>query len=479
MRGFIKTGILTLGIVITGATHHTTHAKDMPGKGMKVESYSMERSGDFLLVDMGIDLEKLKVSSNRAKLITPRIVNGNDSIGLQPLGLYGRRRYIYYERNFPDYMIAGPQERTFRRSQAPDTVSYHVVLPYAEWMNGATLTLTTEEYGCCHTLEAIQTDTLGQFHHYIFAPQWLFVRPAEENPKARALSGRAFIDFPVDLTVIYPSYRNNATELGKIQASIDSVRNDKDVTITKVWLKGFASPESPYAHNTDLSLGRVDALKRHIQKLYKFPGGVIETDNEPEDWEGLRRFVAESNIDNRDKILEIIDSNMAPDPKEAYIKQRFPNEYRFMLTQFYPALRHTDYRIDYTVRAFTDINEIRRIFEEQPSKLSLNELFILARSYNEGSSEFNEVFETAARMYPTDATANLNAATAAMENGNLELASRYLAKAGNSPTALYCRGVLAGLRQDYATARKLLQQAADAGIPQAADAIEQLNRMKK
>lgn len=84
-------------------------------------------------------------------------------------------------------------------------------------------------------------------------------------------------------TVIYPDYRHNTAELGKIQSSIDSVQGDMDITITSVWLKGYASPESPYAHNKELAIGRTAALKKFIQQLYQFEDEVITTDYEPED----------------------------------------------------------------------------------------------------------------------------------------------------------------------------------------------------
>lgn len=465
---------LSLYILLLAAAALTA-AAGAPARGLKADSLAIDRAGDFLTVSLDLDLENLKVGTNRAKVITPRLVNGNDSVELRPLGLYGRSRYIYYQRNYPKTMISGPEERTYRRSQAPDTVAYRAVLPWQEWMNGAALTLTTCEYGCCHTLVNQQVDTLGLFREFRFSPQWLFVRPREEGPKTRALSGRAYIDFPVDQTVIYPDYRRNTTELGKIQATIDSVRNDRDVTITRVWLKGFASPESPYSHNTDLSIGRVKALKEHIQRLYHFAPGIIETDNEPEDWEGLRRFVEGSNLEHKEQILALIDSDMAPDPKEARIKKLYPAEYKFMLAQYYPALRHTDYRIDYNIKQYNDLDEIRSVFATQPSKLSLNELFVLANSYAPGSEEFNEVFATAVRMYPDNPVANLNAATTAMEKGDLDLAARFLEKAGDDPQADYDRGVLLALRGDYAAARPLIERAAAAGIPQAADALRQLD----
>lgn len=464
-------------IMIFAAAAAATASAAAPARGLRADSLAIDRNGEFLTVDLDLNLENLKVNSNRAKVITPRLVNGEDSVELRPLGLYGRRRFFYYERNFPKTMIAGPEERVYRRSEAPDTIAYRAVLPWKEWMNGAQLTLTTCEYGCCHSLVNSQIDTLALFREFRFNPQWLFVRPKEEGPKERHLSGRAYIDFPVDQTIIYPEYRRNTTELGKIQATIDSVRFDRDVTITRLWLKGFASPESPYSHNTDLSIGRVKALKEHVQQLYKFDPGIIVTDNEPEDWEGLRRFVAESNLEHKAEILALIDSDMAPDPKEARIKKLYPAEYKFMLAQYYPALRHTDYRVDYTIKQFTDLEEIRRVFATEPSKLSLNELFVLANSYQPGSEPFNEVFATAVRMYPDNPVANLNAATTAMEKGDYAQAEKYLEKAGNDPQAAYDRGVVLALQGRYSEALPLITTAAEAGIPQAIDALEQLSNV--
>ena len=47
--------------------------------------------------------------------------------------------------------------------------------------------------------------------------------------------------------------------------------------------------------------------------------------------------MAASNIDNKEAILALIDSDMQPDAKEAKIKRTYPKEYRFMLQEYYPA----------------------------------------------------------------------------------------------------------------------------------------------
>ena len=215
--------------------------------------------------------------------------------------------------------------------------------------------------------------------------------------------------------------------------------------------------------------------RNHIQQLYRFAEGVISTDYEPEDWAGLRRYVEASNLTHREEILALIASDMEPDAKEAKIRRTYPEEYRFLLQNCYPALRHTDYRIDYTIRSFSDVEEIRRLIRTQPQKLSLNEFFLAARNCDPGSEEFVSIFETAAHMYPDDPTANLNAANAALGRGDLKRAEGYLSKSGSSPEAVYARGVLAVLNGDRESARRLFDQAARAGIAEAERALRQLD----
>ncbi len=468
---YILTALLGVGTVLQAQNRQTIVGD------VSVSDIMMERNGAYMAVDMTLDLKKLQVDGNHAVLLTPRLVNGSDSLDLPSVGIYGRRRYYFYVRN-GESMLSGKDERSFKASEKPDNIAYHNLVPYADWMNGAILSLHRSDYGCCNTLLVEQKGNLG-CHVESFFPTLVYVRPAVETVKHRSLEGSAFIDFPVNQTVINPGYRRNMAELGKIQATIDSVRNDRDVTITQVWLKGFASPESPYAHNKELAVGRTEALKKYIQQLYKFGEGIISTDYEPEDWTGLRHYVEQTNLEHRTEILALIDSDMEPDAKERKIKRTYPEEYRFLLQNCYPALRHTDYRIAYDIRSYSNGKEIVRVMREHPQKLSLNEFYVAAQEYEPGTDEFADVFETAVRMYPEDETANLNAANVAMCRGDLDGAERYLAKAGDSPEAVYARGALAIRRKDYDVARRYLGEAKALGVRQADVTLEELENGRR
>ena len=145
-----------------------------------------------------------------------------------------------------------------------------------------------------------------------------------------------------------------------------------------------------------------------------------------------------------------------------------------MLDTYYPALRHSDYRIEYTVVSYVSVERIREIMATAAQNLSLAEMYMLAESCDPQSDEYKEIFETAVRLFPDDPTANLNAANVAMSRGELGRAERYLNKAGESAEAVYARGVLAGLQGDAAKAEELIRRAGSLGLSGADDAVERL-----
>ena len=208
-----------------------------------------------------------------------------------------------------------------------------------------------------------------------------------------------------------------------------------------------------------------------VAGLYHFDDALISTSYEPEDWAGLRKYVDQSSLPHRQEILELIDGDREPDNKEYKIKKEYPEDYAQLLRDCYPALRHSDYRVEYVIRSFSSAEEIRPLIQSQPQKLSLQEFYLATQGMEPGSEEFNKVFETAVRVYPDDETANLNAANTAMSEGDLHAALQYLGKAGNSPQAVYARGIYAVLTENYAEAQSLLQEAQRAGIAEANEAL--------
>lgn len=191
----------------------------------------------------------------------------------------------------------------------------------------------------------------------------------------------------------------------------------------------------------------------------------------------MERFVETSDLVNREGILDLIHTNLDPDVKDRKIKSAYPADYAYLLQHVYPALRHSDYTVTYVVRAYSDIEEIKRLLKTAPQKLSLQEMYRAAQEMTLGSDEYNETFDIAVRMFPEDRVANLNAANAAMSRGDMKSAERYLAKAGDTPQAIYARGVYAALKGQYEQAGKLFDEAARNGLTEATQALRQLEEI--
>lgn len=475
-RELIQYGMMVLALGCATLQHVQAQELQQRGKTIAVrcEKASLVRNGEKITAGLDIDLSDLSVKSNQVAVFVPMIVKGADTLKLHGVGVYGRTRWYQLER-YGMRPVSGKEEQAMRYNDRLGTVTYTETADYSTWMNGSELILMRTDYGCCGALtDAVAETGLAGYKVMMYEPAFRFQAAVAEERKTRELSGRAYIDFPVNLTTIYPEYRRNQVELAKIIATIDSVRNDKDITVESLSIKGYASPEGPYSNNIRLAQGRTEALKQYVQQLYRFDYGFIKTDYEPEDWEGLREYVINSYIMNREGILAIIDSNMEPDAKNTKIQKTYPEQYSFLLATVYPALRHSDYQIEYTIKGFTDLAEIAELMWTQPAKLSLNEMYLYAATLEPGSDRYNEVMETAVRMYPSDETAILNAAYAAMQREDLIAAERYLSKAGTSAEALYAKGVLAGMQRDYGNAIWLMEQAALKGNDGARSEIEKL-----
>lgn len=431
-------------------------------------------------VDFDLDAQDKAVRTNGAIAVTPVIVKGDKEAALSSVVVYGHNSYYYYLRNNGSDMLSGEGETTIRSKDLPKTISYHDAIPYEPWMENSDLELRVKEYGCCgeSTDQADAGDSPKNVYMVEKAPlalDFAYVTPTPEEVKARAISGSANVIFRLNKTDIDRSYDDNASGLRKITSSLDSVKDDSYATIKSITLKGYASPEGKYSINEKLAKGRTEAVKNFISSNYDIDSDKISVSYEPENWEDLRQYVEDSDLSDKDGILDIIDGSLEPDPKEWKLKSTYPEAYKTLREDCYPYLRKTEFKIDYEIKNITDVEEIKRLVKTHPQSLSLNEFYQAAQAYEPGSDDYNEVFDVAVRQYPDDPVANLNAANAEMSRGDMKLAAKHLAKAGDSAEAEYARGVYAALSKDYDAARKHFTAAENGGMAEASDAIKKID----
>ena len=321
-----------------------------------VDNESITRSDDNRL-NIRMDLilqDNLKMTSNNAVTLTPYLETNGRTKVLPAIVVYGRKRQLVNQRNHQN------PEKTYavirRERHEKQKIDYLVQLPYEAWMRQANLMLNVDMCGCCDVVDESTGEMITKLNIAALKlhPAIAYITPKAEGVKHRAVEGTAYLDFPVNKIIIYPEYRRNSTELAKIRASIDTVRNDKNTRLTNIRIHGYASPEGSYANNTRLAKGRTQALVDYVTSYYNFDQNLITSEHTPEDWEGFRKFVEASTMNKKEEVLRIMnDPNMNIDLKERNIAGLIgPQAYQNLLKECYPALRHSDYMVNYTVRGF-------------------------------------------------------------------------------------------------------------------------------
>ena len=418
-----------------------------------------ERVGEDLVITMKADISSMQISRNQSLVCTPLVESGDSVRALAPIIINGKVRHILYER----MERTGKKELEIRRyNDTEQQLDYLARTPYADWMEKADVTLVMDDCGCGWKALSQNRDKLFALNFaepVVIDPMLVYVKPAPEEVKARHLDGSAYLDFPVNQITINPDYRNNSAELKKIQQTVEAVKNDPYATITSLSIKGYASPEGTYKGNAYLAENRAKALLDYVKDHYDLSGVELIVDFEPEDWEGLEAAVEKGNLPDKEELLAIIRADEPADWDAREWKLKSLNggsSYKILLRDVYPALRHSDYRVNYHIRNFS-VDEAKQIIQSDPSKLSLNEMFLVAETYETGSEPFNEVFEVAVRMYPDDPVSNLNAAISAINTRQLDKAKRYLAKANDCPEKQLAEASILMLEGKTDEARTLLE----------------------
>lgn len=396
-----------------------------------------------------------------------------------------------YELELPSYAIAGKNQfyYTIRendnisnlyKSWSSDTDRYAINIPWQSWMGKSTLDFVVKTSACCGEPVSDNDLTIADLD---FIPPVIpvasdleYIEPIAKEVKEYSLEGKAYVNFPVNRTEIFPDYLNNPIELKKITNSIDTVRDNEDATIRSITLTGYASPEGPYLNNVRLAKGRTEAVRDYVSKLYDFSPSVYKTASVPEDWAGLRESITNSALPEREKMIEFIDSDYPIEKRNERFRTLFPKNYDWLLKNVYPWLRHTDYLIEYTIRKYSDVEEIKRVMASRPQNLSPDEFYLLAQSYPVGSDEYNNVFDVAVVMFPDNPVVNLNAANSALSRGDISKAEKYLENAGESVDADYARGMLFAKKKDYDKALSYLRKC---DTSKARAAINRINEIKE
>ena len=458
-------------------------------ESIQVENRQVTKSGSNVRVQMDIRLDDLHMKKQHSVQLFPviRSADGVREQALRPVRMDGKIRSKVWKRR-ATLEKEPPRNETIRlrrRNGKAQSLHYEAEIPYEPWMLNGSLELRADVTGCADCDEGHETLTTGNILPYREPVYEMAVvqQPKTEMVKRRSEVRTARLQYRQDSYQVLPHYKNNRAELDKVQASIDAVKQDANLTITGIYVTGYASPEATVAYNRVLSERRAHTFTEYVQQRNpELDESLWHIEGKGEDWDGLRKVVEQyPDLLKQDEVLRIIDEcNGDQDACEERIKSLVPPDiYQRVLNEMYGPLRRNEYRIEYNVRHF-DLAEAKQLLKSRPDLLSVAEIQQVADSYGKDTPAYREALQIAADTYPDNTTAINNYALSLIEAGNHEAAIRLLEpQAKDNGSLLNLLGVAQFKAGHLDKAEEAFRKAANAQYAAAQDNLRKLKEARE
>lgn len=391
-------------------------------QGVRVLSTSIEKQNDKnVRVKMNLDFSELGLKKQHSLTIVPVLVSGDGSEEqvLPSVVLNGKIRNKVNARleSLTDTRLYPEGTTVLRRKNGSEqSIQYDASVPFCRWMIGGELQLRSYTVGCASCSKGDEMMALGNALPPMEVNYLAGVMvPEDESVKRRSETINAHIQFLQNSSFIIPGYADNRTELDSIFDALSNLKEDHNVALSGVSVKGYASPEGGFEFNQQLSEKRVKSFTEYIRSHQK--GELnIHTEGKGEDWDGLRKYLDGClGADYSKQVLSLIDGCDGDwDLCEQKIKELLPAEmYARLFDEVYPKLRRNEVYLEYKVRHF-EVSEGKEIIFKEPAMLSVSEIHKVAESYGKGTDEYLSAMLAGVKGHPEDVVMVNNAALALM-----------------------------------------------------------------
>lgn len=250
-------------------------------------------------------------------------------------------------------------------------------------------------------------------------------------------------------------------EFTNLQNTVQA-NSENDRATQSLYVNGYASPDGPEKFNDQLSGRRSESGKKATEKFFKNSGLTIDAASYGEDWEGFKEAVENSDIEDKDLILQVLKMYDSSAQREAEIRN-MASVYNSLKSDILPKLRRAQVVNSADITGKTNEEMVALVNEGKLDELDLEELLYIAqaqpevavtaleyaaakyndpRAYNNLGMEYAKAgenakalsaFESAVKAGGNSAELNNNLALAYLANGKVAQAKEY-AKGADAQT---------------------------------------------
>ncbi len=260
----------------------------------------------------------------------------------------------------------------------------------------------------------------------------------------------------------------------EMKALIDFVKeaaSNENVEFKGVEVSAYASPDGEEDLNTKLSGKRMDNSEKYLVrelKKSKVAGleeeGFVLSKATPEDWEGFKKLMQESDIQDKELILRVLSMYSDPVVREKEIKN-ISAAYEIIAEEILPQLRRSKFTVNIAIIGYSD-DELKEVVVSNPDTLKVEELMYAATLFTDLNKKLS-VYQKVAANYADDWRGHNNVGYVYLKQNKVAEAKAAFEEAkkidASNTTVLNNLGVCAYTEGDFTAAEEFYNAASGAG----------------
>lgn len=258
----------------------------------------------------------------------------------------------------------------------------------------------------------------------------------------------------------------DAEDVKMLQEYTKKANEAERIDLKDVEVSAYASPDGTIDLNTDLAAKRKNSSSEFLARKLKESGVDVElkTKYTPEDWDGFKEMMEQSNIQDKELILRVLSMYNDPEVREREIRN-LSEAFTAVAEEVLPKLRRAKMITSVELIGKTD-DELMADAKDDPASLNPAELLYAAALFEDLDDQLS-VYNSFIKIYPDDWRGPNNAGFILANQMNYADAKPLFEKAeklkNDEPIIKNNLGAIALKEGDVAKAETLFGAAAGAG----------------
>lgn len=290
------------------------------------------------------------------------------------------------------------------------------------------------------------------------------------KPEIRLETKDAKIYFDLQKSIV-KSNEIKKDEIDSLKSAIVKASEDPDKELKSIKFASHASPDGPQDLNEKLVKDRGTNSKKAFERLLSKEeieemenAEFFMTETTPiEDWEGFKKLVEESTMEDKDLVLRVLSMYSDPDTRETEIK-KLAAVYDNLRKDILPMLRRSIIKFEYQGKAKSD-SDLKNMAVNKPEDLYQEE-FLYAASISDDANK-EQAYKNYVSQFPDDWKGWNNLGCLQAKQGKFSDAKtnfeKVLAKNSDNPAALNNLGAVALGEGDIDAAWDYFERSENAG----------------